>query len=284
MANEPVTEVNGQESVNVERVRVPDTVYGELSELTGELAKVNPKETAVHYAILGEDGKVIGTLPTTRYKAIIEATDNEHIYGVVSARYKLINHREIMSRVVPQLQQAGLKHQQTYINGGKMFSTWLSEKQTTIKVGDIVQLGVLVRNSIDGSMGFGIDFYAVRLACMNGMVHSSSLAPSLRKRHTALCLDNIEQALADILLKIDEIVHVYRMAAITSITVEDMKKLVENLNLPKYVTDDVLKNTPTNVWQAYNDLTYIITRSDASMSSQVQYWSEAERLLRVVVH
>lgn len=262
--------------------RIVDVRYEQVHGLMKVLEQINPKEAPVHYAILDRNGQVAATIPAERYKAIIESTDESVIYGVVSQRYELINHSEIMKRIVPQLQQAGLIHKDTAINVGKMFSFWLTEKQHAVRIGDLVQFGVMVRNAIDGSMGFGIDFYSYRLSCLNGAVMSSSIAPSIRKRHVGLNLDTLEQVLSDALTHIDEIVHLYRKAAETNLPIPEVRKIIEEMHLPKYITVDVLKDTPSNAWEAYNALTLKITRSNANTYSKTQYYQETEHLLRAI--
>lgn len=280
MAEQVLVEVNGQETVSVPRVK--DVTYSKLDGLTSALDKTHPIEVPVHYALMGEAGQVLNTVPAPRYKAIIERDNHAIIYGIVSKKYTLINHKDIMERVIPQLVQAGLVHQHTDINKGRMFSFWLTPKARTVKVGDLVQFGVMIRNAIDGSMGFGIEFYSLRLACMNGAVHKTAIGEGLYKKHIGADLDMLEELIANALTKIDGVVQLYKSATTTNLPTEKIVQVVSSMFLPDGIKKELQAHPISNIWDAFNELTAKITRSHASTPTKYQYYQEAERLLRLV--
>lgn len=283
MAKQVATEV-GQETVTEIKQEVREVVFTELVGLLALLQTINPVEVPVRYAIMGETGQVLSTLPAERYKAIIERTNEEHIYGVVSQRYTLINHKDLMERIVPHLQAVGLHHVDTYVTGGKMFSKWQMKHYEQVKVGDLCGFGLLIRNSIDGSMALGVDFWMLRLNCLNGACMSLGL-PLNNLRHMGVELDRIEDIISKAVEALPDLLVLMQNATKTELTAEQMRKAYDTLNLPQYIKGKPDFTPPLNVWYAYNNLTYSITRSEATMGTKFQYWNEAERLLReALVH
>lgn len=95
--------------------------------------------------------------------------------AILSDRYKRIDHDDVLLASMPMLQEAGKEY------GLQVASSQVTDRSLYLKVsypkltgevakGDVVQMGIVVRNSEVGSGSFSVTPYLVRLACLNGMV------------------------------------------------------------------------------------------------------------------
>lgn len=101
--------------------------------------------------------------------------------GVVSEKYFAVANGDVRDIVHDIADRTGLRfsHDKTWFDG-KRFAYGLvarDDRAVEVKPGDPVALGILARNSYDGSERLSVGAYVHRLACANGMI-----APVLFRR------------------------------------------------------------------------------------------------------
>lgn len=147
----------------------------------------------------------------------------------------------------------------------------LTERKEAIRKGDVVQLGISVRNSIDGTMSFGIDLFALRLVCLNGLIAPSTLF-SYTVRHVGeaqMILSEFQREVSEVLQKADALIRIYREMASTPLD-ETLARRLLSLNLPHmyyaplpFAFNDkgefVGLTETIDVWEAFNRMTQVIT-------------------------
>lgn len=90
--------------------------------------------------------------------------------GFLSDRYNRIEHEEIAEVVLPVLAEAGVEIRSCEITERRMYiAAVLPKVQAEVRKGDIVRAGVMVRNSEIGFGVAGVEPFAERLVCLNGM-------------------------------------------------------------------------------------------------------------------
>lgn len=265
----------------------------EMLELGKKLNTINPVEMErVQYLVLDSDGNCLSTVDASKYKAIVDERDNDVLYGIVTKSYVIVNHRDLLGVAVPILQECGLNHYRTHVHKGKMFSIWLKEEEVEIVENDTIKLGVVLRNSIDGTMGLGIDAFFYRGLCLNeAMINYSRLKKerTMFKKYIVhkkgLTLDKIGQAIKEVVENFSKVVEIARNSASLAISSEETEELsiwAETALLPKKFTRELLASSPSNMWEAYNLVTKAITESRANWFSKSLYYNEASKLLMKV--
>lgn len=99
-----------------------------------------------------------------------------NIRAVLSRGYKIIDNasvlmvalQEFRTRDDVKLHDADLSETHLYVKA-------VIEKQVAIKPGDMVERGVIIRNSEVGAGAFRVDPYLLRLVCSNGMVGNTAM-------------------------------------------------------------------------------------------------------------
>ncbi|GIU71995.1 MAG: hypothetical protein KatS3mg003_1474 [Candidatus Nitrosocaldaceae archaeon] len=148
----------------------------------------------------------------------------------------------------------------------------LSDKLKEVDLNDMVQFGVSIRNSIDGTSSLAVDSFSYRLACKNGAT-AKVRGITFSRRHVGNpkeLLADFEKALESALAYAEQLAIMYKKMVRKIINKEIAEKLAE-LNFPmKYY-----KSTPIrierednrlkvellreeNLWQVFNGITYVI--------------------------
>lgn len=114
-------------------------------------------------------------------------TSTQKVDGVMSQRYRLIKHKEAMLPLIDALKTIGLTNVSGYTacDGKRAYTMmWFDDHRTNVEVakGDILKLGVLLRNSVDGSLALWGEVMCLRLVCSNGMV-GKGILNSFRQIH-----------------------------------------------------------------------------------------------------
>ena len=116
------------------------------------------------------------------YQAVWNADKNKRCM-ITSSKYTLVQHREVFDSFLESMKELGLNASGTVWNNGNRVIAEVQFKGKGIedpsaghirgddvKNGKTIQYGVLLRNSYDKSMAIVGNFYAGRLACLNGMI------------------------------------------------------------------------------------------------------------------
>lgn len=170
----------------------------------------------------------------------------------------------------------------------------LSDRLAEVQEGDIVQFGVSVRNSIDGTSSLAIDLFSYRLWCKNGATTRSSNVTFAVKHigDPQELVKAFHRALAEVMERFDDLLNLYRRMANTALTEEHAKKLLA-LKLPEMyyahtgirVRDDKVEvREGTTLWYAFNGITYVLThRSRASPLARSYMSHRLHRVMQAIV-
>ena len=143
-----------------------------------------------------------------------------------------------------------------------------------------VNVGVDIRNSIDGSSCFGCGLFTWRAMCSNGVMLGYRQISGLRHIHTRglqKITENLKDKMILIMEQAGDIMARYREMAEQDVT----KKLIEHLReskipkkvLPDYIPtekkQEVLSVKDMTEWELYNDITQLIWHNeDADVTTQ----------------
>lgn len=110
-----------------------------------------------------------------KFKAIVG--ENGKVYGIVSKRYQLVLHEEIVDAVNKILKEYEIEPigatPVVSFDGSKLFYDIILKKINIM--GDQVYLGFRITNSYDRSIGIHINGYGMRIACSNAMIFSNKI-------------------------------------------------------------------------------------------------------------
>jgi hypothetical protein len=239
----------------------------------------------------------------SKVKAVfVKNVDNGkvNLVSIVGRNFAVIPNQLIMQMVADvskdlNLSTLSVKYTK---NGYAMRIDLLSDKKEAVEVNDLVQYGVSIRNSIDGSTALGVDGFTYRLACRNGATARLQNV-TFNAKHVGdvnKLLDAFREALRTALEYCHQLAELYRKATRIKVTKEIAEKLVE-LNLPamyyKYtpiklnvdgrdVEVDVIRED--TLWNTFNGITYVIThKSRANPIARSRMTHRLHRILYEIV-
>jgi len=256
---------------------------------------------------IGEADMVLRTAYTetrlSKVKAVFEKNvDNGkvNLVSIVGRNFAVIPNQLILKMVADvskdlNLSTLSVRYTKT---GYAMRIDLLSERKQPIEVNDIVQFGVSIRNSIDGSTALGVDGFTYRLACRNG---ATARIPNVtfNAKHVGnvdRLLDAFREALRTALEYCHQLAELYRKATRIKVTKEIAERLVE-LRFPvmyyrytpirlsvdgKDVEVDVIRED--TLWNTFNGITYVIThKSKANPIARSRMTHRLHRLMQEMV-
>jgi hypothetical protein len=239
----------------------------------------------------------------SKVKAVFEKNaDNGkvNLVSIVSKNFAVIPNQLILNMVADvskdlNLSTLNVKYTK---NGYAMRIDLLSERKEAVEVDDIVQFGVSIRNSIDGSTALGVDGFTYRLACRNGATARLQNV-TFNAKHVGdvnRLLDAFREALRTALEYCHQLAELYRKATRIKVTKDIAEKLVE-LNLPmmyykytpirlnvdgKDVEVDVIRED--TLWNTFNSMTYVIThKSRANPIARSRMTHRLHRVMQEIV-
>ena len=242
----------------------------------------------------------------SKVKAVFEKNaDNDNsrinLVSIVSRNFAVIPNQLILNMVADVSKDLNLSTLQIKYtkNGYAMRIDLLSERKQPIEVNDLVQFGVSIRNSIDGSTALGVDGFTYRLACRNGATARLQNV-TFNAKHVGnvdRLLDAFREALRTALEYCHQLAELYRKATRIKVTKEIAERLVE-LNLPmmyyKYtpirlnvdgreeVEVDVVRED--TLWNTFNSITYVIThKSRANPIARSRMTHRLHRVMQEIV-
>jgi hypothetical protein len=239
----------------------------------------------------------------SKVKAVFEKNVNNgkvNLVSIVGRNFAVIPNQLIMQMVADvskdlNLSTLSVKYTK---NGYAMRIDLLSERKQPIEVNDLVQFGVSIRNSIDGSTALGVDGFTYRLACRNGATARLQNV-TFNAKHVGnvdRLLDAFREALRTALEYCQQLAELYRKATRIKVTKEIAERLVE-LNLPmmyykytpirlnvdgKDVEIDVIRED--TLWNTFNSITYVIThKSRANPIARSRMTHRLHRVMQEIV-
>jgi hypothetical protein len=196
---------------------------------------------------------------------------------VVSSKYTFIANEKVHALI----QDAGFKPETLKFSkdGYKMFAEVFSDDASGLRPhtftaqgnGDKIEVGVMIRNSIDGTMAFGGDIFTFRSRCSNGAIIGKQELGSFSVKHVG----NYERLIAVFKAQLNrafelsmKIKPYYQKAAEVKINQELAESLVKTKVpqkfLPDFINVDKQKNSPAKiiledknrtVWDGFNQVT-----------------------------
>lgn len=198
-------------------------------------------------------------------KAIIRI-DTGDVLGVVSDKYKLVKHQEVLNSMNPVIKELGVE--QPSVNfckrGAVMFQKFfIPQLLWEPKVGDVVKFGLQVFNSYDGSLPVGVLLIAERLKCTNGLTAPETMTSFSVKHYGSLDLGEVSRKANDVLAKVSLVKSKwegYRDEKVTEEKVIKFLTKVYGVRLrEKLYTKYLAEREGDTVWDLYQTLTYYST-------------------------
>jgi len=244
------------------------------------------------------------------FKAIIkEIKEEPRVISIVSRGYRLLPNAMVDVAVRQLSDMFGLQMMKRsgheWVHGGRTvydydkksfraYWTMTFPERYKIDKGDWVQLGVQIRNSEDGSMGFGIDLFTFRLICSNGaVVKTGDLEIKAYWKHTKhleLDVNALKTTILEIVDRGKAILDNYRALTALKLNKEIAERLAERLPkkyLPEYikaVEDKIELLKPATLWDVYDQVTRAIWHSESlSMFSKRNLNAELHKILNVAI-
>jgi len=176
-----------------------------------------------------------------KHYAVVNA-GNGYVYDIVTSRYEIVRHEEVVDAVKTAL--AEYEIEPTYFDvilsgehGARMFVKVLWQDET-IK-GDKLQLGMLVTNSYDRSMGINAGGFGLRIACQNQMVFGKEIAFEYTL-HTTNVRERLAEMMPNVLDKLEQVVDIVNMAMSDTVSLREVAELIRGLYLGKKRTERLL--------------------------------------------
>jgi len=104
----------------------------------------------------------------------------------LSDKYKRIDNFPVLETILPAILEKGpdLEVMSCDVTDTRMYLKVVSPRlQGEIKVGDILQAGIIISNSEVGLGSWKMQMLLYTLACMNGMITGKDVTPGIEKRH-----------------------------------------------------------------------------------------------------
>jgi hypothetical protein len=244
------------------------------------------------------------------FKAVIkEIKEQPKVISIVSRGYKLLPNAMVDEAVRQLSDMFGLdimkRSGHRWVHGGRTvydydkdsfraYWTMTFPERYKIVSKDWVQLGVQVRNSEDGSMGFGVDLFTFRLICSNGAIaKTGDLEIQTYWKHTKhleLDINALKTTIIQIIDKGKAILDNYKAMTALKLNEEIAERLAERLPkkyLPEYIKAvehkiEILK--PATLWDVYDSVTRAVWHSEtASMFTKRNLNAELHKILQVAI-
>lgn len=165
-------------------------------------------------------------------KAIVRE-DTGDVLGLVSDKYKLVRHEEVLRSIYQVVPGLNLKESSRSLckNGAVMFTKFFMEGngRKEMKVGDIVKFGIEVFNSYNGSLPVGVVLIAERLKCSNGMVVPETITRFAVKHYGGLDLGEVRRKSVDVLANVDSVFNRWKQWNETDVDEQSVKTLFSKL-------------------------------------------------------
>jgi len=126
------------------------------------------------------------TYEAESHVAIIEKNSDSNPIAILSKKYKLIQHREAFIPFINMCRAMGINVKGTITKSeGKVFlrAIFMDKRARVVVDGEELYTGVLLGNSVDGTMGLFMESFAFRSVCSNGMLLGKTLVARVYKIH-----------------------------------------------------------------------------------------------------
>lgn len=245
----------------------------------------------------------------TGYKAILR---QDQLVAILGANYALLPNEEALTITNEAAALAGFQP----FKAKTLASKITNQRDTQMRLfytkpdswadvdGEKVSVGLSVRNSIDGSTGFGIGTFSYRSICSNGVIFGyknlqqaegfEQTVLSIQKKHSKglrVVIENLKNTIVTIMDNANIVLERYNEMAERKATLELIEKLTKT-KLPKNVFPATWINPESRTaifsegslteWNVYNELTAAIWHSPkASVESKEDNYVQLHRIMQV---
>lgn len=246
-------------------------------------------------------GKKDSYVEIPRKKAVVR-TDINSTLGVVSNKYSLVSHEEVVNGFRNALKKTDYTEKiEMARNGAFLFATYrLNSEKFEVQKGDVVSLQFVVKNSYDGMNSLQVMFGAFRLVCSNGMILGKEMFTYTKKHmgsESSLNKDFLIERITLLAEQFHQVAPIMQTMSRTKITTTQEDRIFnpKQVHLPTYLLTQAQerysKEKDTTVWGYYNALTASIThglrtREGALINPQmyIKYgkvaWKSAQQLIK----
>ncbi len=239
-----------------------------------------------------------GFVEAPKRRAILR-TDNHAILGVVSEKYKILPHKQVVDAFRSVLSEHGdVKEKISVTKGGARLNLTytLPSVQYEVRPGDFVSLQLMAVNSYDGLRMLQVVFGAFRLICANGAIVGERFI-NIEQRHVGkvgLDVASLAQQVGMLTKAFKDTMPTFKRMVDTDAGIgtdtlrgeafsEDVVAIPEYLIAAAY--DEFVRAKDGSVWGYFNAFTYAITHKmrRESPDLQVRYgriaWQAAKALV-----
>jgi len=144
--------------------------HGQMSVKTNiPLTYYNRMLESNKFPLLAEN---INTWLHTEDKRLVRILDGK-IRAILSDRYRVLDNYTMMFTALDELTRAGAEVHKADLTESHLYIKAVTPKlQGEIRPGDIIQGGIILRNSEVGASRFAVEPFVLRLKCSNGMIVS----------------------------------------------------------------------------------------------------------------
>lgn len=206
-----------------------------------------------------------------RKKAVVRQ-DNGAVLGVVSDKYQLLKHADVIDSFRTALDGVDYDEKIQVAKGGaQLFATYrLNGVKLEVAKGDLVSLQFIVKNSYDGTNALQIMLGAYRLVCTNGMVVGKQFF-SFSQKHfgndVSVKIETIREKVGMLRSQFgDTLPHLQEMSrtSMLGLSNEEIEKKI-GAKLPKYLIEEVKtrfsEDGDHTLWGFYNAMTSAISHN-----------------------
>ena len=225
------------------------------------------------------------------FKAVVNMS-TEKVATVVSKKYKLVQHKEVIDSVVEALANLNISCNSDIKNSrNRVFvDIEFSDTKLYVNEGETFVAGVRVINSFDKTTGIGVLPRLVRLACSNGMVVHQAWLKGFHISHSQKFAKDFEGTVQVMLQNMinnnDRLKAMVNDCIVDSVEWELMEKILEGL-VPRKKHFEALKELLLKQghdlltrWDLYNAFTTYATHGE-QIKPSVDQWlqGKAQKIL-----
>ncbi len=210
-----------------------------------------------------------------KWVAIVNPVDG-HVYNIATRFYTLVDHKYVFDAVAEAIKSYGyepLVNLSYTKRGARMYAKFIFA-ELDVTDNDTVKLGVMVRNSYDGSMSVNIGGYGFRVVCANGLVFPLKLFGQYTA-HIGSIKERIEKMVDTVVENMATLQDILTAAVEKKISRLEAIKFIEDLPIAKrrktMLVNMLPKEEEISIWDAYNTLTYHFTHEVGKLSEDKAY-------------
>jgi len=192
----------------------------------------------------------------TKFKGIVKSGN---LVNLVSRRYTVIPNELLVEEIVPLIEHFGYEPIDSPAKSipDVRYMQYFIRPELEKVDNEGIKLGVLLRNSIDGSLSLGLEGFSYRTLCSNGVILGKESVYSFSKKHMGNVKDilsHLEEGMVLVNKTSLQILEKYKHMMRVKFEQEKYVKLKEQLPKRDLVDVSRMINTGTD-WDAFNEVT-----------------------------